>query len=79
MAFLKLNKLTYSWEQSVNIKESARATASIAKSSRVYLGTKYGFTRPKKFRNELSPLSNYKLKNIGRMPALKSSQSRRIK
>jgi len=79
MPYLRLNKLTYSWEQSVNIKESATATASIAKSSRVYLGTKYGFTCPKEYRNELSPLSNHKLKNIGRMPTLKSSQSRRIK
>ena len=79
MAFLKLNTLTYTWEQSVNIEESPRGTAPVAKSVRVYLGTIYGFTRPKKYRNELSPLSNHKLKNTGRIPTLKSSQSRRIK
>jgi len=79
MFFLKLITLKYSWEQSVIIEESARGTSPGAKFSRVYLGTKYGFTRPKKYRNELSPLSNYKLKNIGRMPTRKSSQSRRIK
>jgi len=79
MAFLRLNKLTYPWEQSVNIEESPRGTAPVAKSVRVYLGTIYGLTCPKEYRNELSPLSNYKLKNIGRMPTRKSSQSRRIK
>ena len=79
MFFLKLITLKYSWEQSVIIEESAKGTAPGAQFSRVYLGTKYGFTRPKEYRNELSPLSNYKLKNIGGMPTLKSSQSRRIK
>jgi hypothetical protein len=79
MPYLKLNKLTYSWEQSVNIEEPPRVTTPVAKSLRVYLGTKYGLTCPKEFRNEPSSISNYKLKVRGSMPTCKSSQSRRIK